>query len=462
MGEQRRRKQAGYSQPNRLLTHTSACCLLLALFIMTLLGVGSNLIVGALGVVLCVMGFGQEEARVDLWVLIPLVIYNLISAFSSFRTYGNLQDGFVSTQVIFPVLYLLLACLEKKEQLLLRQLCAAWAGLAALHGIGQFAYLALTTGPRRLSGLLGNPNAMGIFLVVGWFTVVSAVAEENENSRFTQLLRCLEPVVLLALSLTLSMGSFLSLAVGMAVLILRKEASWPGRFRFACRLLAEASLTMGTGILTYLAASRTDVSWSCILVLAYGALLAVHWSEMERFLEARPKAAILLTAAGVLVAGAAVEVRPSSLATFAERLAMMRNGCRYLFRNPLLGVGPYQWRLLNLNDDDKYFNTYHIHNVLIHVGVELGLIAMAALIVIVVRFWRKKSSPERQSGFAAFCFHCMMDTGFFYLGITGLALLTASDPQQRGTRIREKTLRGIFCVFAVIFIYNIVCAAAGG
>ena len=99
--------------------------------------------------------------------------------------------------------------------------------------------------------------------------------------------------------------------------------------------------------------------------------LAMCWSTFDRFLRACPRVAASISATGFLVAAAAVTVRPSSLATFAERLEMMRNGMGYLAENPLLGVGPYQWRLLNLADGDKYFNTWHIHNVLIHVGVEM-------------------------------------------------------------------------------------------
>lgn len=461
MGEQRRRKQAGYSQPAGFLERPAAGCLFLTLVILTLVGVGNVVVVGLVGLLLCAAGCLQKSAKVDLWIFLPLAAYNVISMISSQVVYGNIILSYGSTQIIWPLLYLLATTLDNREQVILRRLCTFWVGAVALHGVGQFVYLALTTGARRLSGLLGNPNAMGIFLVIGWFASVSAAEEENEKPRFAQLLRCLEPVMLLALSLTLSMGSFLSLAVGMAVLILRKENSWPDRFRFACCVLAKAALAMGTGILTYLAASRTDYPWFCLVTLAYGGIVIFCWPAFERFLTDRPRIAALTSAAGVLVAGAAVAVRPSSLATFAERLAMMRNGCRYLFRNPLLGVGPYQWRLLNLNDDDKYFNTYHIHNVLIHVGVELGLIAMAALIVIVVRFWRKKSSPERQGGFAAFCFHCMMDTGFFYLGITGLTMLTLGDPRQGGRTIGTRALRLILAAFAALFIYNVIRMTGG-
>ena len=82
-------------------------------------------------------------------------------------------------------------------------------------------------------------------------------------------------------------------------------------------------------------------------------------------------------------------IRPSALATFAERIEMMENGLGYILFHPVLGLGPSQWRSWNMFDGDKYFGTWHIHNFLIHIGVELGLIAMAALAVIVLRHFRK-------------------------------------------------------------------------
>ncbi len=460
MGEQRRRKETDLPPLRLLLERPAAGSLFLALVILTLTGVGNVIVVGLVGLLLCAAGSLQKSAKADLWIFLALLAYNIISMISSWAVYGNIILSYGSTQIIWPLLYLLAGTLEGREQALLRRLCALWVGAVALHGIGEFAYLSLTTGARRLSGIMGNPNAMGVFLVIGWFAAVSAAEEESEKSRIS--LRYLEPLILLALSLTLSMGSFLSLAVGMAVLILRREKTWPERFRFACRTLAKASLVMGTGMLTYLSAGRTDYPWFSLVTLAYGGAVICCWPAFCRFLEEHGNIAALASGAGVLVAGAAVAVRPSSLATFAERLAMMRNGMGYLTRSPLLGVGPYQWRLLNLYDDDKYFNTYHIHNVLIHVGVELGLIAMAALIVIAVRFWRKQSTPERQGGFAAFCFHCMMDTGFFYLGITGLTMLALGDPRQGGRTVGTGTLRVLLAAFAALFLYNIAVMLGGG
>ena len=67
-----------------MLNHDIEISLLLALFIMTLLGAGSSLIVGIVGVMLCVVGAIQQPAAVDLRILLPLIFYNAISMAASY------------------------------------------------------------------------------------------------------------------------------------------------------------------------------------------------------------------------------------------------------------------------------------------------------------------------------------------------------------------------------------------
>ena len=80
----------------------------------------------------------------------------------------------------------------------------------------------------RLGGLLHNPNALGIFLAVGWFAITACLEEGGEEDALSRVLRHLEPLVLAALALTLSMGSFVAMAAGILVLLLEKKrrASW--------------------------------------------------------------------------------------------------------------------------------------------------------------------------------------------------------------------------------------------
>ena len=198
------------SWSGKLLNHDIVIILTLAVVILTLLGAGSPAFVGLVGVMLCAVGMMQRPAHTDLKVLLPLLFYNAISIASALAAGESAVKGYVSMQAILPVLYLLLACLDDKERLLLRRLCVLWAGGMAIVGILRFTALALAGGAGRLGWPLGNPNALGCFLVLGWF-ILSGCLEEPGWSWLVHL----EPVILMALALTLSMESFLSMAVGM-------------------------------------------------------------------------------------------------------------------------------------------------------------------------------------------------------------------------------------------------------
>ena len=440
----------------RLLDASVPLCLALALVILSLTGVGNVRVASLAGLFLCGAGLTRDAARADWKLLLPLLVYDAAAMASAYGAYGNLVDGYGVLHALFPVLYLLTACLDARERRLLRDCCVLWAGAAAAAGIGRFVFQAVQGGAGRLSSPLGNPNAMGIFLVVSWFVLLHCGEEEAEQSRAARL-EWLEPLLLIALALTLSMGSFAAMAAGIAVLLLEKKrgASWRETFRYACRLLARASLGMGTGLLLYLAAARTGVPWLCLPLLAYGAAEAVCWRTFRRFLEAYPRTAAWLAAMGVLVAAAAVAVRPSAAATFAERLEMMASGLRYLTADPLLGVGPFQWRLLDLNDGGKYFNTWHIHNVPLHIGVEMGWLAMAMAVLAGLRALCRKKPPLLRAGTAAFLFHNLIDTSFFYLGITALAVTAAGGPESDGKPLGGGAVKLLFAVFACLFAYSL-------
>lgn len=442
-----------------LIDHYAVASLVLAQFIMTLIGIGDVRTVSLAGLVLCLVGLAQPSARADFWILVPLILYSLIGMGSTYAVCGNIVDGYGTLHLVFPVLYLLIACLKREERLLLKRACAAWAGAVAAIGIGQFVFRAAVQGQGgRLGGLLGNPNAMGIFLVVGWFALMTCLPEKGETGP-AAVLPCLEPVLLIALALTLSMGSFLAMAVGILVLLAGKKSgtSWKETACWACRLLGRVTLGVGTGVLIYLAAVRTDLPWSCVPLLVYGAAETALWRKLGRFMEAYPWVAALASAMGGAVALMIVAMRPSSVATFGERLEMMVSASRYLLTSPLLGVGPYQWRMLDLYDGGTYFNTWHIHNVLIHVGVEMGLAAMASLAVVAVRVFQKRREPAVKAGFTAFCAHNLMDTSFFYLGVTSLALISAADPQ--GWELSGWRLKAFFVFFAALFAISLFSLA---
>lgn len=433
--------------------HYILLLLSLALMGLTIIGVGDTPTVSMLGAVLCVAGVFQKPGRVDMKVLLPMLLYLVAGAASSYGAIGNVTHTYSATHAIYPVLYLLMAGLEEKELLWLRRFTTLWASYVAANGLGQFLLKAMEGTAGRLGGMMSNANSMGIFLVVGWFGLTAWMPEPEEKGFFPALHRRLEPLLLTTLALTLSMGSFLALAVGMAVRAAGwvRQSGWQEAARKSSRMLAKAALCVGAGILMYFTGRNTSAPWLCFGLVLWLLALMLLWEKFDRFLTAYRWFPWAMCAGGFGVALAAVAVRPSAAATFVERLEMMRNGVSYLLVDPLLGVGPYQWRQLNLADSDTYFNTWHIHNVPLHIGVELGLVAMAAVIWIILRVLHKKG--RNVAGFAAFLLHNLMDTSFFYMGTTTSVLFTAGEPDRGGRQLNTVAYRAILLGFLLVFFY---------
>lgn len=442
-----------------LMDHYMAFCPILALVVLIRVGVGNGLIVSALGLLLCAAGLSQSSARADPWLLLPMAVYQLACMASALASSGSISTGFGAVQLIIPILYLLTATLSREDLGLLRRLCVLLPAITAVAGLVQFTYSALVYGGAgRLSGFLGNPNAMGMFLVLAWFALL-----DQPKPPAWAVLSHVEPLILAALALTLSLGSFLAMALGaIAFLWERQRLSTLGQAaQELAGMLARAALSMGTGLLLYLAAAHTSAPWTAVLPAAYLCALAVLWPRVTAFFSDLPKMAVLLTALGLMMAGALMLLRPSAASTFSERLEMIASGAQYLTANPLLGVGPYQWRGLDMLDGGKYFNTWHIHNVPLHMAVETGWLSAAALVFAAVRFFRRGHSPAERAEGTAFCVHNLMDTSFFYLGVLGFLFLTVSRPGQRGKKLSGPVLKGAFvlcgglCALHLLYWLNV-------
>lgn len=435
-----------------LMEHYLVVLLLLSLIALTIAGIGSRRMVGLIGCVLCAVAITKGPVKIDLWIIGPMVIYEIFNGLSSLRIYGDVFHGFFNTQIIFPVVYVLVAYLSDQERLWLHRLCALWAGFVSIYGIFQFTHLALTGTISRLEAFLGNPNVLGSFLIVAWFAAKESEPDGSEKGILVEILRRIEPVILTALALTLSMGSFLSMAVGVLVLLTQKSRSctWNEWVAFTLHMTAKGILGIGPGILLYFTAAMTDIVWISAFIILYLFFLALYWPVFDRFLSAFKWFASIITASGLVSAVGMLLLRTNAADTFIERFHMMRNGLGYLFQNPILGLGPYQWRPLNRVDGDIYFNTWHIHNSILHIGVELGLIAMTMAIIILVRRYRKGGAEI--AGFTAFLCHNLIDVSFFYPGITSLAILTTAVPNKSGHPLSRLATGAFFAVFFAIFV----------
>ena len=105
-------------------------------------------------------------------------------------------------------------------------------------------------------------------------------------------------------------------------------------------------------------------------------------------------------------------------------------------------------------DTDPYFNTWHIHNVFVHVGVELGLPALAMLIVAMVRHLCKKEDKAQRGAFFAVLAHNLMDTSFFYIATVPFMIMISAQDEGKTRLLGGAVVKCIFSVFSVLFAWN--------
>ncbi len=441
---------------NAFINQYVVVSLFLAVFILLLVGREDTEIVGMVGLILCAIGLAQRSVRVDLYILVPLLLYNAASAISSFFAYGSILQGFMPVQIILPVIYLLMACLDEEQVRLLKRLFVVLTGAIAVFGICTFAYRSLVQKTIRLNIAFGGPNALGILFAMAWFNLEDCLSVKCGSDGSACWLRNIEPLLLIAMALTLSLGSFLSMAVGMVVLFFYKREQTGVRetMMHAVTVLARVSFGVGIGLTMYLTASKTGFPWLCMPFLVYVGFVSVLWRRFEWFLKENSLMAFIISGTGILTAAMMVMIRPNSFATFAERLAMMQNAIGYLTVNPLWGIGPNKWSWFNMQDE-RYFGTYYIHNTLLHAGVEIGLLAMAMLIIVVVCGVKKESRPAQKAGLLSFCCHNLIDIAFFYAGFTSMMIVTMGNPRSRGVEIGTAVHKLIFGGLAALFAYSL-------
>lgn len=400
-------------------------------------------------VLICLYCFVLGPTKVDLKALVGLGVLAAATAFSAVVYYGDIAFNY-PLFFVFPVIYFASSYLGKSSRRLLFRICVVGAALVALVGLVTFSFEAMNDTAWRARAVVGTPNGLGIFLAIAWLCLLTMKDREKERLLF------LEPVLLSCLALTLSGGSLLSLACGLAVLLYqqRKKSSWKGVALWATNLAARMVIAFSLGLMFYVAANRTTIPWFCFILVGLVLFVCAMWPKVLALL----KDCHWLTNTIVVLCGAAFVVallsfRQSAFSTFAERIAMMENGLGYLFRYPLYGLGYGQWPLYNFEDADMYFNVAHIHNAVIHIGVEFGLAAMASVVYLIAyRFWK---GGQNTPGALAFVVHNLIDVPLF-TRMSLFALTVCVSPRRKGVHLDIFEARITLGVFFAACSYCLV------
>lgn len=393
--------------------HYFVVILLFAFIAMLLCGPGNSLIGSMVCVGLSITGLLYKQIRVDLFVFGCMFFCFVWGILSALYHGQDIFTGYVPQWMIYFLVYMLFVSFSDNERAVFERLLLSIIGLVLTGLILYYFFRSVLDGSSRFDLLIGNANGLGIFLVLVYFVLL---AHNKDQDYFVYL----EPMVLTGLAMTLSMGSFLSFGVGLLYLFLcdcKKLGFLVSLTGFVSRL-TRVILCFWIGILFYLSAGL-DILWVSMLVLLVYVLFIALYPKIMHFLDEHIPFCFFFVLWGTVIAGCAVYLRPSSIATFLERIEMMKSGIFYLTQNPLFGVGQYQWRGLDFKDGGVYFNTWCIHNLFLHIGAELGLFAVVCLLALFVYYFFDDSISATSKAIGlSFFIHSLIDIAFFYESIT--------------------------------------------
>lgn len=346
-----------WSLDNYVLTLLS-----LTLMALCFAGLGMPFLTCIIGLFLCVIGISRRQFTVNTVSLLALSGYIAWCMLSSFFVKGDAMQGYASMQAILPVLFLLIGTFNSVDKVKLRKVLVVWTALVAMANLLELFVTTFSGGVvTRVSGVFDNPNYTGVFLVLGWFTVLDMQGDAPSSS----LLSKIEPLILSALVLTLSMGSYLTACVGVLIVVVlscRGDYSFHNVTESFISFVVRAVMGSSPGLLLYLVMTRTTYTWFSVIILVWLIALMWYWEPCITYLRSAACLKCVAVAVGIIGIVIMLVIRPSALETIQERIYMIRNGLGYARNNLLFGVGSFHWHELNLLDSDKCFNSWCVHN----------------------------------------------------------------------------------------------------
>ena len=392
--------------------HTGLLLACMCLVLMSGAGSGSVKLVSLTALALCLFLLFRGEITAGLPALLGILLFCICCWVSAYRTFGDISIAYAANFPFYLLFYLLLSSLGESERSMLRRFCVLWAEIVSAAGIIHYIYRSFTADPVRLGFIPGNPNMLGIFLVMA-LLLLSEFEKENVRSFITGF----KPLLVCALVLTLSMGSFLAFILALIYILAAdsRERNFKAAFSDLVKMLAGLLAYAVPGVLMIISA-YSGRPYLTVLSSALCPVLCYYSKAMGEFFEKGRRALLFIILLGIPAGILLIYLRPTAADTFAERLGMIRNGWRYFTENPLEGVGMYRWRELNRSDWDMDYKSWHIHNAPVHVAAEMGIFALISLIIWAAGLFSERKNREAAPVFAAYYFHCLMDVSFFHMG----------------------------------------------
>lgn len=421
-----------------------------SLVALTLMGPGNVMVTMIVAFVVCVVGVFQKDARFSWNVVLAWLVLCILGFVSNYIHLGTLLYGYVPLLFSCVPIYMLSRCLDQKLSHLLLGVFAIWCGIVATYAIGTFVVESVDGRTFRVSVLNIGTNVLGIFFAMGWFGAMSyqmqiarsyagndipfaqalkvccGVMGQSEGCKSTNVSRfdkgvsyavtvCM-PLLLSAMALTLSVGSFIALFSGVvflaAYLYHVDKGSLKDYVQIGVSWVSQIVLGVAPGAFLFIAAASGNfpiIALDIVFLIAF----CLIWPIVLRAVSSTCKISYV-ACAFVPVAGAALAfLRPNAFATFAERIEMMGSGISYMGDSPLTGIGSYAWRHMDASDGGTFFNSTYIHNGFIHFGVEIGILAMIVLVILAALCFARRTKLAQQGAKFAFLVHILFDVSLF-------------------------------------------------
>ena len=408
---------------------------------------GIPLVISLLGLIACILGFIKKETILNKSILYLLITYNVVCMISSLITTKNLFTGYVGTQLICTIILILLGFLSTKEQQHLKKLSIIFSLTISILGILLFFIKGLTGNGFRLDILFDNSNVLGIFMVITCFLI-----KEVNN----QKLNLLTPLVIVTLALTLSIGSIITFILGLVILTFTKykKDSLKNKIFYFLEELSNMVIPYIIGILMYISINKLNSLTFSLILIIYLVIYITQYKKIIDFFKLHKKLNIVIFIFSLFTLLIIITLRNNFISTFLERVEMIIEGINLSFHNPIVGIGPLSFNMVNALSQGKYFNTYYIHNLWIHNSTELGILAAILLVIIFIKALKIKKTPEAQSGLIATTIHYFMDVGFMYLGITTLLMILLNKEGQE--ILSNKIKNRILIIYLILFITMLI------
>lgn len=313
----------------------------------------------------------------------------ILSILSLAFSVGDFQTGLHEVQKTLLFFAALTLGIALKNGTAIRQILFYTAVAASLLGLLTYCSVLPIDGSvlfdryiYRLQSVFGYANAAAAFFGCGYFAFLQSYSTDRKKYKLPMGL-----CILLALYLTVSKACIpIFLAVG--TLYVWKETSARSLFIF------QSIYTAVFAVLIALCVGAGSNVLAVILTAAFaafGVLLEIKNRPVYFKIW-------LFCAAAAAVLFAVLLFRGSLLSTLSLRFTYMRDALPLLFQNPLLGVGPASWQLLQYSVQTTAYSASHIHNGFLEFAVENGilfaLLFLAVMAAGLVLAWRRRMHGE--------------------------------------------------------------------